>query len=58
MAAKSPIEIDMRMSAATRPLLPKDRAWLRKNCDFLQIFHNFYVLNIELLVLTMHLVSF
>ena len=46
MAAKSPIEFDMRMSAAARQLPTKNSAWLRKNCDFLQIFHNFYVLNI------------
>lgn len=58
MAEKSPIEFDMEMSAATGPPTALNSPSTHKNCDFSHVFHNFYVLKIVLLVLTMHLVSF
>ena len=38
MAAKSPIEFDMRMSAAARRLPTKNSAWLRKTVIFYRFF--------------------
>jgi len=58
MAKTLPIEFDMLLSR--RPVEPQDTTPPKppKNCAFLQIFHYFYVLKLNLLVLTKHLVNF
>jgi len=43
MATESPIEFDILMSATRWSSTAQNHTFKPKNCDFLHIFHNFYV---------------